>query len=139
MPHDFQNWPELTNNQMQFYYFDSPHKQITEDFTAVVVKVHDGDTITVNWSERDFNFPIRLADIAAPEMNQKGGKDAQQWLEQRILGEEINIVLSEQRVEKWGRILGTIYHDGINVAEEEIQLGLAMTWEDWENRWREDK
>ena len=139
MPHDFNNWPELTNNQMQFYYFDSPHKQITEDFTATVVKVHDGDTITVRWEERNFDFPIRLADCAAPELNQAGGHKAQSWLEDRILGEEVDIILSKQRVEKWGRILGTIYHHGLNVADEEIQLGLAMTWEDWENRWREDK
>ncbi len=139
MPHDFNAWPELSNNQMQFYYFDSPHKQITEDFTAMVTKVHDGDTITVRWNERNFDFPIRLADINAPELNEARGHKARDWLEGRLLGEEVNIILSEQRVEKWGRILGTIYHDGINVADEEIQLGLAMTWKDWENRWREDK
>ncbi len=139
MPHDFNAWPELTNNQMQFYYFDSPHKQITEDFTARCVKVHDGDTITVRWGERDFDFPIRLDNVAAPELNQAGGHKTQSWLEERILGEDVDIILSPQRVEKWGRILGTIYHHGLNVAEEEINIGLAMTWEDWENRWREDK
>ena len=36
MPHDFINYPELTNNQMNFYYFESPHKQITENFINVV-------------------------------------------------------------------------------------------------------
>ena len=139
MPHDFNAWPELTNNQIQFYYFESPHKQITEDFTAEVVKVHDGDTITVRWKERNFDFPIRLNNINAPELNEARGHKARDWLEERILGEEVDIILTPQRVEKWGRILGTIYHHGLNVAEEEIQRGLAMTWEDWENRWREDK
>jgi len=47
MAHDFKKFPELTNNQMQIYYFESPHKQITEDFKARVVDVHDGDTIKV--------------------------------------------------------------------------------------------
>jgi len=139
MPHDFNQFPELTNNQMQFYYFDSPHKQITEDFSAKVVKVHDGDTITVRWRERDFDFPIRFANLAAPELNEAGGHTAQSWLEKRILNEMVDIILDPQRTEKWGRILGTIYHNGINVGDEEIQRGLAMSWEDWENRWREDK
>jgi endonuclease YncB( thermonuclease family) len=130
MSHDFKNFPELTNSQLQLYYFESPHKQIMEDFTAVVVKVHDGDTITVSWSERDFDFPIRLADISAPELNQEGGHEAQSWLEKRILGETVDIILSSKRVEKWGRILGTIKHHGLDVAQEEIQRGLATTWED---------
>lgn len=130
MPHDFKQWPELTNNQMQFYYFESPHRQITEDFTAEVVKVHDGDSVTVRWSERNFDFPIRLADISAPELNEAGGHEGQSWLEQRILGETVDIILSKRRVEKWGRILGTILHIGMDVAQEEIMLGLATTWED---------
>ncbi len=130
MPHDFKNWPELTNNQMDFYYFDSPHKQIKEDFICEVVKVHDGDTITVRWDERNFDFPVRLANIAAPELNEEGGHEAQSWLENLLLGQEISIILSKQRVEKWGRILGTIYHKGIDVAQEEIFRGLATTWEE---------
>ena len=34
MVHDFKQWPELTNGQMAYYYFDSPHKQIGEDLFA---------------------------------------------------------------------------------------------------------
>ena len=37
MVHDFKAFPELTNSQMDLYYWDSPHKQITDDFDAVVV------------------------------------------------------------------------------------------------------
>jgi len=130
MPHDFNNFPELTNAQMQFYYFDSPHKQITEDFNAKVVKVHDGDTITVRWRERDFDFPIRFDNLNAPELNEAGGHTAQSWLEERILGEMVDIILSKRRVEKWGRILGAVMHNGMNVGDEEVMLGLAGTWED---------
>lgn len=130
MHHDFKKWPELTNRQMEIYYFDSPHKQITEDFSGRVIKVHDGDTITVNTSLRELPVKIRFADTAAPELNQEGGHEAQSWLEKRIMGEMVDVLLSEQRVEKWGRILGTIYHNGMNVGEEEIQRGLATAWEE---------
>jgi len=130
MPHDFQSFPELTNTQMDFYYLQSPHKQITENFTAKVVKVHDGDTITVRWSERDFDFPIRFINIAAPEMNENGGHESQQWLEQRLLGQTVDVVITpENRVEKWGRLLGNIIQNGFDVGEEQIIQGFVTSWE----------
>lgn len=130
MAHDFDRWPELTNRQMQIYYFESPHKQITENFTARVEKVHDGDTITVDWRERDFVFPIRMAKIAAPELNEEGGKEAGDWLRARLLGKEVDVMIDpNNRVEKWGRLLGTIYESGLNVADEEIERGLALDFE----------
>jgi len=113
---------------MEIYYFDSPHKQIFEDFTARVVKVHDGDTITVRWRERDFDFPIRFDDVAAPELNEEGGIEAQQWLENRILNKEVDIIVNEKRVEKWGRLLAGVVHGGQNVGDEEIMRGLAKPW-----------
>jgi len=129
MAHDFKNYPELTNAQMSLYYFESPHKQITENFTAEVVKVHDGDTIRVKWQERDFDFPVRFGDTAAPELNEAGGKDAQQWLENRILGKVVDIEIDpNNRVEKWGRLLGKVFEGGSDVGEEEITQGLAVHW-----------
>ena len=134
MAHDFKNFPELTNNQMQFYYFESPHKQITEDFTAKVVRVKDGDTIQVKWEERDFDFPIRLFDLAAPELDEEGGIEAQAWLEKQILNEYVNIEIEPGlRVEKWGRLLGKIIHMGINMGDSMIDRGLAIKWGDFNN------
>ncbi len=130
MPHDFKKFPELTNAQMSIYYFQSPHKQIFEPFTATIVKVHDGDTITVQWNERNFDFPIRFANTAAPELNEPGGHEAQAWLENIILGEEVTIQVDPKRVEKWGRLLATVHHQGIDVGDQEIMMGFATTWED---------
>ena len=64
MAHNFKLFPELTNNQMQFYYFESPHRQIIEDFRAKVVQVTDGDTIRVKWDERKFDFPTNFSSLA---------------------------------------------------------------------------
>lgn len=130
MAHDFINFPELANSQMDVYYFESPHKQILEDFRAQVVKVHDGDTITVRVDFRDFDFPVRFLGTNAPELNEPNGKEAQQWLENLILNEEVDILInSKQRVGKWGRLLGTIFHKGININEESIRMGIATTFE----------
>ena len=127
--HDFKRFPELTNSQMQIHYFESPHKQITEEFIAKVVKVTDGDTIRVEWSERDFDFPIRIADIAAAELDEPGGKESQSWLEKRILGEEVTIIPTKTRVEKWGRLLANIIFFGQDMSRESINTGHAASWE----------
>ena len=128
--HDFKNFPELTNNQMQIYYTQSPHKQITEDFRARVVKVTDGDTVRVIASFRDFSFPIRILNLAAPELKEKGGKESQSWLEKLILGKDVDVILSDQRVEKWGRLLADIMSNGILIKEESVRSGHGVEWED---------
>ena len=130
--HDFKRFPELTNSQMTEFYFDSPHKQITEDFTARVVKVTDGDTIRVEWSERDFDFPIRLFDLAAPELNERGGKKSHRFMEKQIMGKEVDIILSETRVEKWGRLLASVIHGGLDMSEHSVNMGFGVPWDERE-------
>ena len=130
MAHDFKNFPELTNNQLQFYYFESPHRQITEDFVAKVVDVHDGDTIKVRWRERDFDFPVRLAHIAAPELKEHGGIKSKKWLEGMIAGEEVDIMIDpNNRVGKWGRIIGEIIFMGININNMSLDLRYSIPFE----------
>ena len=126
MAHDFKKFPELTNNQMQFYYFESPHKQITGDFKAKVTQVTDGDTIRVRWDERSFDFPVRLANINAAELKE-GGEHSKNWLESQILGEEVDILVNPRiRTEKWGRILGEMIHRGININQMSMDFGYSM-------------
>ena len=123
--HDFNKYPELTNRQIENMGFQSPHKQITEDFMAEVVKVHDGDTITLRTSFRDFDFPLRFLDIDAKELNE-GGEEARAWLKNRIEGENIEVRINRKnRVDKYGRLLGKVFHGGQDVGEEELRLMLA--------------
>lgn len=137
MSHDFKQFPELTNSQMQVYYFASPHKQIVEPLIAKVVKVTDGDTIRVKWQERDFDFPVRFAELAAPERNEKGGKESQSWLESQILGKEVEVIPTKTRVEKWGRLLANIIHMGMNMSQLSIDTGHAISWAEREqSTWR---
>ena len=127
--HDFDKFPELTNRQLQEMPFQSPHQQIIEGFEADVVRVHDGDTVTLRVPFRDFDFPLRLLGIDAPEMN-AGGEEARDWVRGRIDGERVTVLIDkDNRVDKWGRLLGHIFHRGMNVAEEEINLGLAVPFD----------
>jgi|24BtaG_2_1085350.scaffolds.fasta_scaffold00228_13 endonuclease YncB( thermonuclease family) len=131
MAHDFKNFPELTNSQMQFYYFDSPHQQITENFKAKVTKVIDGDTIKVRTDFRDFDFKIRMAKIAAPEKTEEGGIEAQKHLESLILNEDVDVVINKNnRVGKWGRLIGEIILFGMNINYEMVDSQLAIRWDE---------
>ena len=125
--HDFERYPELTKTQMQFYYWASPHKQILESFVAEVIRVKDGDTIDVRWCERDFDFPVRFLDIGAPELKEIGGRESQEWLKNRIEGKEVYVRIDQNnRVGKWGRLLGTIELGGININLESVMMGHAI-------------
>ena len=126
MAHNFKDFPELTNTQMQFYYFESPHKQITEDFRAHVENVHDGDTISVSTDFRDFIFPIRFLGIDTKELSE-GGEDAKKWTKKKIEGKDITVLInSENRVGKYGRLLGEIISNGMNINNELIRVGKAV-------------
>lgn len=123
--HDFEAYPELTNTQLETYQFSSPHKQINFDFSGVVVKVTDGDTITLKTSFRDFNFPLRIANIDAPEMNAGGGV-AREWLKTKIEGQKVRVLVDPfNRVGRYGRLIGAVVYNGLVVGQTMIYLGLA--------------
>lgn len=121
MTHDFNRFPELTNAQATIYYWDSPHKQIFEDFEAKVVKVTDGDSIRVETDFRDFDFPVRFAYIDAPELSE-GGQASKSWLEDQILGKEVFVRIDpSNRVGKFGRIIGEVIFGGESMSAASLR------------------
>lgn len=137
--HDFKNFPELTFKQLEFYYWDSPHKQLFETFDATVIRVHDADTVIVRVPERDFDFPVRFSNTSARELKETpqrdtshqlcaDGKTAQEWLENKVLGELVTITLTQSRVDKWGRLLGTVSWKGSDLGEMGQFWGMVVPW-----------
>ena len=123
--HDYSRFPELSNQQISEFGITSPHKQIVADFEGEVIRVHDGDTVTMRTSFRDFDFPVRLLDIDAPEMNE-GGEVARDWLRERVLGKTVTIQVDKrQRVGKYGRLLGKVISGGFDVGLLLLQLGFV--------------
>lgn len=130
MPHDFKKFPELRNEQFDIYYFQSPHRQITEDFNARVERIIDGDTIEVSWQERDFKFPVRMAGTSAPELNERGGLESALWLRNQCLGKEVEIKIDfRNRVGKFGRIIGEIILDGLSLNQASKDYGAAVEFQ----------
>src|SRR3990167_721271 len=126
--HDFVRFPELSNSEIDEFGFLSPHVQITSDFVGVVVKVHDGDTVRLRVDFRDFDFPLRLSSVDAPELSTgSAGLEARDFLKELIEGELVDVRIDRfNRVEKYGRLLGDGVVGGLNVGEVMVYLGFAV-------------
>lgn len=102
-------------------------------YNAIVTKVHDGDTVTLSVDlgydiKRD-DLQVRLYGINAPELNTPAGKEAQAFLEPQLLGKSIIFVSIKDKQEKYGRILGQLYYNGICVNDELVRTGHALPWD----------
>jgi len=95
-----------------------------------VVKVHDGDTITV-LDQDNKKFSIRLQGIDAPELKQEAGAVSQQNLSRMVLGKQVTIVWT--KVDKYRRTVGTIMLDGHDVNIEQVKAGMAWHFKKYED------
>jgi len=102
-------------------------------YKAKVIKVYDGDTITVSV---DLGFKIhtiekiRLFDIDTPELRgdeRPDGLISRDWLREKILDKEIILKTFKDKKGKYGRYIGEIYLEGeeISLNEQLINEGLA--------------
>ncbi len=92
-------------------------------FSATVVGVGDGDTITVRFNDKTRQKKIRLATIDAPEFNQPFGKKSKQSLSDLVYNKQITI--NSAGGDKYGRIVAEVFVDGKNVNVEQIRRGYA--------------
>lgn len=129
--HDYKLYPELTNAEIAEFGFESPHVQFKEDFQALVVRVHDGDTVTLHSDLRDFDFPLRFLSVDAPELNTGvPGREAKEFVAGLCEGEVVEVKIDRlNRVDKYGRLLGDVVVAGQNVAELEVMFGFALPFE----------
>jgi len=93
------------------------------DFTAKVVGVADGDSITV-LRDRE-QVKVRLVDIDAPEKGQAFGNRSKQALEALVKGQEVRVV--ERGKDRYDRTLGRVYRGDLDVNVEQVRQGMA--WE----------
>jgi micrococcal nuclease len=102
-----------------------------KSITGKVVKVIDGDTITLLTSDNR-QEKIRLDGIDAPEKKQDYGEKSRQYLASLVAGK--NVLVEYKNKDRYGRILGTVYVESLNVNEEMVRKGLA-----WQYRYNKDK
>ncbi|WP_228256191.1 thermonuclease family protein [Aliarcobacter butzleri] len=90
-----------------------------------VVKVSDGDTITVLTSDKT-QYKIRLNDIDAPEKKQAFGNKSKDNLAKYIAGKTVKVEYKTK--DKYKRILGTIYYNNIDINLQQVKDGYAWVY-----------
>ena len=92
------------------------------DFTGKVVKIADGDTITVLDYHKVLHR-IRLTGIDAPERKQAFGNRSRQSLSQLVFSKIVTVKTKKR--DRYGRVLGKILINGTDVNKEQIRRGMA--------------
>ena len=91
--------------------------------TGKVVKVADGDTVTV-LGEGNIQYKIRLSGIDAPEKAQPYGSKAKQALAAMTMSKQVTVKVLNK--DKYGRFIGLISTDEVqDVNGAMLQKGLA--------------
>jgi len=86
-----------------------------------ITHVVDGDTLDVN------GIRIRLSLVDTPERGQPGFKEAKGYVTSLCLGKrgELDVDDGQRRGDRYGREIGVVYCNGVNINEKLINQGLA--------------
>ena len=96
---------------------------------GLVEYVTDGDTINVK--SEDKVYVIRLYGIDAPEKNQPYGNKITTFLKDKLESKQVTINFSSK--DRYGRIIGKVYYDGIYINELLIKIGGAWHYKQYSN------
>jgi endonuclease YncB( thermonuclease family) len=96
-----------------------------ETFVGRVVKVSDGDTLTVLVQSKQVT--VRLLEIDAPEKKQAFGQRSRESLAQ-MCAAQVAVVNASSR-DKYGRVLGRVQCQGIDANAEQVRRGMAWVFD----------
>ncbi len=101
--------------------FPAPAETVHE---GKVVRIVDGDTLVLLVDEKQHK--IRLSDIDTPERKQPFGTKAKQALSDLAFGKQARVI--ELTKDRYGRIVGRVYVDGVDVNRELVTQGYAWVY-----------
>ena len=94
-------------------------------FTAQVVAVHDGDTITVRTAAE--TLKVRVAGVDCPEIGQRWSSRAKQFTSQLVFGKTVTI--QTRGTDQYGRMIGRVFVGTRDLSEELLRAGMAWRYE----------
>ncbi|EIN0583660.1 thermonuclease family protein [Salmonella enterica subsp. enterica serovar Newport] len=94
------------------------------DFSGRIVRVIDGDTVQVLSDSK--MMKVRLSGIDAPESGQPFGQRSKQNLLNLAAQKQVNVIADT--TDRYGRWLGTLMIDGLNINAEQIKAGMAWAY-----------
>lgn len=99
-----------------------PRVSSAADLVGRVVSVADGDTLTVLTLDKQQDI-VRLNGIDAPESGQDFGQAAKRSLSALVFGKDVRVLGSKH--DRYGRLVGTVLVDSVDVNLEQIRAGMA--------------
>lgn len=120
----------LSRFSMLIFFLSIPFSSFAYTLSGKVIRVLDGDTVDILSVGQSFR--VRLAEIDAPEIShgrdsgQSFGQKSRQSLSNMIAGKTVNVVYTD--VDKYGRAIGTVYCDNINVNASQVLYGMAWVY-----------
>lgn len=92
-----------------------------------VTYIVDGDTLDIN------GIRIRLSLVDTPERGQPGYKDAKEFVSSLCLGKkgELDVDDGQRRGDRYGREIGIVYCNGVNINEKLMTEKLATILTDY--------
>jgi len=111
------------NYKFQYFFLRNLNQNATNDveLAGIVTEVVDGDTLDINGTRN------RLALVDTPERGQSGFDKAKKFIESLCLGKkgELDVDNGQRRGDRYGREIGVVYCEGINVNEKLMDNRLA--------------
>ena len=101
-----------------YLFLSKESKQLPETGRDIVVSVLDGDTLVLPGKQR-----VRLKRVEAPALENCGGVEAKERLEELVLGKEVT--LKNIVVDFWRRMVAMVYQDGQLVNEIMLREGVV--------------
>jgi endonuclease YncB( thermonuclease family) len=95
-----------------------------------IVGVSDGDSVTVIDGDLT-QHKIRLAGIDAPEQGQPFGQASKRSLSELVFNKIVTIDWSKK--DRYGRIVGKVLVNGLDANLEQVKLGLAWFYKEYQN------
>jgi micrococcal nuclease len=100
------------------------------NFSGMVTKVVDGDTLDVLTSS-DEKITIRLALIDAPERDEAGYNEAKIFTTDQCLNKNAEVDPDNNQGLTYGRTVGVVYCEGVNVNDAILDSNLADIYENY--------
>lgn len=107
--------------------YSNREEQDDIELEGIINYVVDGDTLDIN------DIRIRLALVDTPERGQDGYKEAREFVKNLCLNKkgEVDIDDGQRRGDRYGREIGVVYCDGINVNKALVENNLTKIYTEY--------
>ena len=115
----------MLNKILILFFLLGNYALAAERLEGKVVGVHDGDTLTLLVAGNK-TLRVRMAQIDAPESQQAFGQKSKQSLSDMAFNKYA--LVDKEAVDRYGRIVGTVFVDDLNVNRKQVEQGMAWAY-----------